>query len=126
MRVELIHENGNTRLCARNRNITVRPPAAAVTGVPLNRLCGVSNGGTYCGGNCTSNTAQFADAYCQIGGFARAKSFVEQTSGTFTPVQFYQDSVTGLPSSCTDVLFASSGYTATASCTCLTNLVCTK
>ena len=30
VRVELIHEDGNTRLCARNRNITVRPPAAAV------------------------------------------------------------------------------------------------
>ena len=28
VRVELIHEVGNTRLCARNRNITVRPPAA--------------------------------------------------------------------------------------------------
>ena len=27
VRVELIHEDGNTRLCARNREITVSPPA---------------------------------------------------------------------------------------------------
>ena len=29
VRVELIHEDGNTRLCARNRNITVRPPPSS-------------------------------------------------------------------------------------------------
>jgi len=93
---------------------------------PLNSLCGSPTGGTYCGGNCTYNTAEFADAYCQIGGYAAAESYTEQTSGMWGPTWYYDEwahYVGWLPTLCSDLGWST--YGAASYCTCLTSLVCT-
>jgi hypothetical protein len=91
---------------------------------PLNELCGRTTNGLYCGGNCTSNTAEFADAYCRMGGYTRAESYTTITSGSVGPTWYYnQGSPRYLPEVCSDLGWSSYG---TASyCTCIDDLVCT-
>jgi hypothetical protein len=92
--------------------------------VPLNELCGRTTNGLYCGGNCTSNTAEFADAYCQMGGYARAESYTTISSGSVGPTWYYnQNNPRYLPAVCSDLGWSSYG-TATY-CTCIDDLVCT-
>ena len=103
-------------------------PAATVSAIvvsltPLNSLCGNVTNGTYCGGNCTNNTAAFADAYCKIGGFTSAASYTEQTSGSWGPTWYYQQSALGrTPIACSELGWSS--YGAASFCTCITSLVC--
>jgi hypothetical protein len=89
----------------------------------LDQLCGYSNQGEFCGGNCTNNTAQFADAYCQIAGYSGAASYTEHSSGSFTDILYYNESQTGLPTSCSDISF-SGGYGLNSGCTCVRDLYC--
>jgi hypothetical protein len=92
----------------------------------LDSLCGSTTNGLYCGGNCTSNSSEFADAYCQIGGYSGAVSYTEITSGSVGPTWYYNESSMSapdyLPTSCSDLGWSSYG---TASyCTCIEDLIC--
>ncbi len=92
----------------------------------LTELCGSTTGGLYCGGNCTSNSSEFADAYCQIGGYSGAVSYNEISSGSVGPTWYYNENAMAapdyLPTTCSDLGWSSYG---TASyCTCIDDLVC--
>lgn len=43
----------------------------------LQTVCGKPIPEVFAGGNCSANTAQFADWWCQLGGYARARSYTE-------------------------------------------------
>ncbi len=94
--------------------------------VLLGELCGATRP-YFCGGNCTSNTAAFADAYCRIGGFERASSYVTHTTGVVYNVHYYNwtdlGSMTAVPTSCSQIRYSSSYGTAT-NCTCVSQLKC--
>ncbi len=92
----------------------------------LNSLCGRTTGGLYCGGNCTSNTSEYADAYCQIGGYSGAASYTEVTSGSHRgPMFYYQASSVGsVPSSCSEIIYYTGSYGTRTWCTCVDDLTC--
>jgi hypothetical protein len=93
---------------------------------PLTSLCGRELP-YYCGGNCTNNTAAFADAYCRIGGFTRAASYVTHSSGAVSEVHYYNwtelGTVDAVPTTCDQVRYSGS-YGTAESCTCVSELAC--
>ena len=101
---------------------TAKAKTTVVAAVRLNTLCGQTPNGTFCGGNCTTNTQAFADAYCHIGGFTGAASFIEQTTGTFTTFYYNEGQIGGPPTACTQLNW--SPYGSGPACTCLTELTC--
>lgn len=105
---------------ATSNSATVQP---AGTGISLDSVCGNTVNGVVCSGNCTKNTAQYTEAYCQMEGYAYADGYTEHFSGSFGPTVYYQDSSTGLPETCADVT-PFNGYGATNNCTCASNTTC--
>lgn len=81
----------------------------------------------FCGGNCTNNTAAFADAYCVLEGYERAGSYTTHDSGVVRDVLYYNwrslGSVDATPTSCSDILHSPS-YGTGPGCTCVSELRC--
>ena len=86
----------------------------------MTTVCGLSNpGGIFCGGNCTNNHAQYADAYCVLAGYSSAASYTVLTTGSVTCL-YYQ---TTLPTMCSQVLGPSS-YGLDTACDAIEDLKC--
>ena len=94
------------------------------SGELVENICGQQTFDVFCGGNCSSNTAEFADAYCEIAGYGGAESYTELNSGRFGPAVYYNNSETGLPDECSDIVYTDDTYGTNDECTCVDDLVC--
>jgi hypothetical protein len=75
----------------------------------------------FCGGNCSSNHDQFADWWCQLGGYQSAASYTVEDTGIVTCL--YYNLGNGMLSQCNEVQGPSS-YGLAPFCTAVTNLLC--
>jgi hypothetical protein len=88
--------------------------------VAVTTVCAKSNpNGIFCGGNCTNNHAQYADAYCVLAGYSHAANYTVLTSGSVTCL-YYQ---TTLPTMCSQILGPTT-YGLATSCDAIENLTC--
>lgn len=90
-------------------------------GCMLQTVCGQPVPEVFAGGNCSDNTDQFADWYCQLGGYAGAVSYTEITSGVYNAL-YYNGGNQAVLSSCGQVSY--SGYGMADYCTSADNLEC--
>lgn len=89
--------------------------------VLLQTVCALPAPEVFAGGNCSSNTTQFANWWCQLGGFAKAVSFTEVSSGNFMALKF-EGGPTAVLSSCAQV--GGSSYAFSPTCTGVRDLRC--
>lgn len=94
--------------------------ATAAAPVLLQTVCGFPAPQVFAGGNCSFNTAAFANYWCQLGGYTGAVSYTEVTSGSFNSLYYNGGNV--VLNSCAQVNM--SGYGFGLSCTGVTNLMC--
>jgi hypothetical protein len=90
-------------------------------GCLLTTVCGDPVQQVYASANCSDNTAEFADWWCQLGGYAGALSYTEVTSGGFNS-HYYNGGAEEVLSNCNQVLQSSYGFD--GNCTGVNNLVC--
>ena len=88
----------------------------------ITSVCGLSAEPdfSFCGGNCSNNTEEFANAYCVLAGFSQATSYVTHTSGVRT--SYYYDGGNIALTQCSQLNVG--GYGAADHCTCVTELKC--
>jgi hypothetical protein len=89
-------------------------------------VCGKPTPEVFASGNCSSNTAQFADWWCQLGGYSRAVSYTEVAPPVCCPrfnSLYYNGGPTAVLSSCEQVLGPVS-YGFDSSCTGVRDLMC--
>ncbi len=88
--------------------------------MPVTTVCSKLNStGIFCGGNCTNNHAQYADAYCKLAGYTQAVSYTVLTTGSVTCL-YYQ---TTLPTQCSEILGPTS-YGLATTCDAISSLTC--
>jgi hypothetical protein len=88
--------------------------------VSVTTVCSKSNpSGIFCGGNCTNNHAQYADAYCKLAGYTKAASYTVLTTGSVTCL-YYQ---TTLPTTCAQILGPTT-YGLATTCDAIQSLKC--
>ena len=88
----------------------------------ITSVCGLSAAPdfSFCGGNCSSNTAEFANAYCVLAGFSQATSYMTHTSERRQ--SYYYDGGDIALTDCSQIKVGS--YGAASFCTCVTELRC--
>jgi cysteine-rich repeat protein len=86
-------------------------------------VCGLTNpSGIFCSGDCTFNHDEYANWYCQLGGFNGAASFTVLDTGN-VQCPFYDAGVTPVLTDCSE-LSGPSSYGLSATCDAVTDLVC--
>jgi hypothetical protein len=89
----------------------------------LRTVCGLANPEAFGSGACSNNTAEFADWWCQLGGYAEAASYEAISSGVLNSL-YYVGGAEEVLSSCSQVIGpASYGYQ--SACTGVSALTCT-
>jgi hypothetical protein len=78
---------------------------------------------TFASANCSTNTSEFANWWCQLAGYEAARSYTELTSSVVPALYYNGGSNTEVLSQCSQT-GTSSGYGFAASCTGVQNLVC--
>jgi cysteine-rich repeat protein len=88
----------------------------------ITQICGLSSAPdfSFCGGNCSSNTEEFTNAYCVLAGFSQAISYVTHTSES--RMSYYYNGGNIALTNCSQIQVGS--YGAGQACTCVTNLTC--
>jgi len=90
--------------------------------VAVNTVCGLTNtSGILCSGNCSSNHAQYADAYCKLAGYTQAVSYTVLTSGSVSCL--YYNTQNTVPTMCSQILGPTS-YGLASYCDAVQNLEC--
>jgi hypothetical protein len=88
----------------------------------LRTVCGLANPEAFGSGDCSDNTAEFADWWCQLGGYAQAESYDTVTSGVWSSL-YYSGGVEEVLSSCAQVIGPST-YVYQSTCTGVFDLTC--
>lgn len=88
----------------------------------LEGVCGFSAPASYGSGNCSSNTNEFADWWCQLAGYAAARSYQLLSANPYEAL-FYQDGSREVLSDCAQVRHTNS-YFYGPNCTGVAELVC--
>lgn len=93
-------------------------------GCALQTVCGqaVNPVPRFSSGNCSQNTAEFADWWCQLGGYERARSYTEITTGAL-PTLYYNGGATEVLNQCSQVI-PLAGYGHQPYCTGTESLIC--
>lgn len=88
----------------------------------LQSVCGHAVPEAFGGGDCSANTEEFADWWCQLGGYAEAASFTELTT-TAPKAYYYSGKQAEVLTSC-DQVIGPSTYGFQSSCTGAVDLTC--
>jgi hypothetical protein len=91
-------------------------------GCRLTDVCGHAAPATYGGGNCSSNTSEFADWWCQLAGYDGSESYDIVTTG-FHEALFYRGLERQVLSECSQVEHVAE-YSYSASCAGVSDVVC--
>ncbi len=119
--------NNDPQNCGACGNVCPNNTPACVAGkcsaqVAVNTVCSkVNPSGILCSGNCSTNDAQYADAYCKLAGFTKAVSYNVLTSGSVNCVYYNTQNV--VPTQCNEILGPTS-YGLASSCHAIQNLMC--
>jgi len=90
--------------------------------VAVNTVCGLNNpSGILCSGNCSTNHAQYADAYCKLAGYTSAVSYTVLTTGVVQCI--YYNTQNTVPTQCSQILGPTS-YGLASSCDAIQSLMC--
>jgi hypothetical protein len=94
-------------------------------GCVMNTACGFAANPTptFASGNCSTNTSEFANWWCQVAGYESARSYTELTTGGFPALYYNGNSNTEVLSSCGQVQ-NTGGFAFATTCTGVQNLVC--
>jgi hypothetical protein len=87
----------------------------------LTTVCNMPPPAMFCGGNCSNNTSQFANWWCQLAGYTNAYSYTEESVGVVQCL--YYNGQTNPLTSCSQVLGPTS-YGLASSCTAASNILC--
>jgi hypothetical protein len=88
----------------------------------LQSVCGLPVPEAFGSGDCSNNTAELVDWWCQLGGYAKAESYTTLTAGVFD-AYYYGGGVEEVLSSCGQVV-GPSVYGFQTDCTGVTGLTC--
>ena len=117
---------GNASNCGACGNSCPDAAATCFQGACVNMVttvCGKSNPtGILCSGNCSTNHAQYADAYCKLAGFTSAVSYTVLTSGSVQCL-YYTGGVNSVPTSCS-VVTGPASYGLATTCDAIQYLIC--
>lgn len=90
--------------------------------VAVTTVCNISNpSGILCSGNCSTNHAQYADAYCKLAGYTSAVSYTVLTSGSVNCI--YYNTQNTVPTQCSEILGPTT-YGLASSCDAIQSLMC--
>ena len=122
-----INTNNDKNNCGACGNVCPLNQPACVGGkcssqVAVTTVCNkVNPSGILCSGNCSTNDAQYADAYCKLAGLTSAVSYNVLTSGSVQCVYYNTQNV--VPTQCSQILGPTS-YGLASSCHAISNLMC--
>jgi hypothetical protein len=88
----------------------------------LRSVCGLPEPEAFASGDCSDNTAEFADWWCQLGGYAEAAAYRTLTS-TVLQSHYYDGGLEEVLSACGQVI-GPAAYGFQTNCTGVTNLSC--
>jgi hypothetical protein len=91
-------------------------------GCRLRGVCGLTEPATYGSGNCSTNTSEFADWWCQLAGYEGAQSYSTPASGAHEAL-YYEGGERQVLNECSQVEY-SSGYVYGPGCTGVADLIC--
>ncbi len=122
--VNVLTDKNNCGVCG---NVCPTNQPTCVSGkcsvqVAVTTVCGLNNpSGILCSGNCSTNHAQYADAYCKLAGYTSAVSYTVLTSGSVTCL--YYNTQNTVPTQCSQILGPTT-YGLASSCDAIQNLMC--
>jgi hypothetical protein len=88
----------------------------------LQSVCGLAAPEAFGSGDCSDNTAEFANWWCQLGGYARAESYTTLTSGGLSSY-YYEGKLPEVLSACGQVI-GPANYGFQTYCTGVSDLTC--
>jgi len=111
---------GNFKLSCLNGD-----PAGSNGGCLLQTVCGKTQPEAFASGNCSTNTAQFADWWCQLGGYSHAIAYTEIGPSGYITYQslYYNGGSSAVLSNCSQVLGPTT-YGFTSNCSGVLDLEC--
>jgi hypothetical protein len=124
---QCVNTNTDANNCGKCGNVCPNTAPACVNGacsqqVTVTTVCGLSNpSGILCSGNCSTNHAAYADAYCKLAGYTKAVSYTVLTSGSVQCI--YYNTQNTVPTMCSQILGPTT-YGLATTCDAIQSLKC--